>query len=65
MRVLDEDGARRLGHGQVIPCEPQVGAGDIALYGPRGAFLGVGLCDGLGTIAPQRLMTSPEAVGAP
>jgi tRNA pseudouridine55 synthase len=61
LRRLDAtaEEALRFGHGRVI--DRVFAAGDVAVYGPQGAFLGVGSCLGEGGVAPLRLMRSADA----
>ncbi len=56
--------ARRFSHGQAIELGQAV-AGDLALFGPGGAFLGVGLVEASGKVAPARLMAPPACTDGP
>ena len=56
---LDEEGARRLLHGQTVPGGAgAAGAAGVRLriYGPGGRFLGLGESDGAGGVRPRRLL---------
>jgi tRNA pseudouridine55 synthase len=52
--------AVRFGHGRVIE-RACASSGEVAVYSPTGAFLGVGSCLGESGIAPLRLMRSADA----
>ena len=54
------DEALRFGHGRIIE-RPVAAGGEVAVYGPREVFLGVGSCLGEGGVAPLRLMRSADA----
>jgi tRNA pseudouridine55 synthase len=62
---LDEEGTRRLLHGQTVQGSPEgspepntaeAGA-RLRIYGPGGRFLGLGEWDGAGAVRPRRLFT--------
>lgn len=62
MICLDDADADRLRHGQpVAPVGGDTGpaTGLVRVYGPRDAFLGLGVADGEGRIAPKRLFNLP------
>jgi tRNA pseudouridine55 synthase len=50
------DAARRFAHGQAITAPPVLHAGETAVFGPGGRFLGVGHAQCDGRIVPVRLM---------
>jgi tRNA pseudouridine55 synthase len=61
---LDDVDSDRLRHGQpVAPAGAESGpaTGLVRVYGPRDAFLGLGVADGEGRIAPKRLFNLPAA----
>lgn len=60
--TLDEAGARALSHGQRRSVTGPAPAGDCALFGPRGGFLGVAKVEGGGWVA-VRLMGAPSSQG--
>jgi tRNA pseudouridine55 synthase len=51
---LDEEGTRRLLHGQTVAGVAAAGA-RLRIYGPGGRFLGLGESDGTGGVHPRRL----------
>ena len=52
----DEERAWRFGQGQVLQLEPEAPAGEIAVFGPGGRFIGVGRREAGGPLAPVRLL---------
>jgi tRNA pseudouridine55 synthase len=69
---LDDADADRLRHGQQVPLagdesgpESDAGMGAasglVRVYGPGGTFLGLGVVDGAGRLAPKRLFHLPAA----
>ncbi|HYC35482.1 MAG TPA: tRNA pseudouridine(55) synthase TruB [Usitatibacter sp.] len=54
--------ARRFAQGQVIACKAAEQGSEWAIHGPGGGFVGVGLAEAAGSLAPRRLMatTGPE-----
>jgi tRNA pseudouridine55 synthase len=48
--------AERFGHGQPIVRDPAMPGAELALFGPEGRFLGVGMAKADGSIAPLRLV---------
>ncbi|HKQ24343.1 MAG TPA: tRNA pseudouridine(55) synthase TruB [Burkholderiales bacterium] len=60
---LDSSEAKRVGTGlEVQPAVAAVPHGPVRLYGPTGAFLGVGEVRSDGVVAPKRMLASPAAV---
>jgi tRNA pseudouridine55 synthase len=53
-----EDEARRFAQGQVIACEAAAPGSEWALFNPENRFLGVGLAESPGRLAPMRLMAT-------
>jgi tRNA pseudouridine55 synthase len=63
---LAEDEAVRFRHGSavaLVPANPTV-AGQVRIYGPRGAFLGTGTIEADGTLRPKRLLADAPQSGA-
>jgi len=58
---LDEEGTRRLLHGQTVQGSPEPNTAEagarLRIYGPGGRFLGLGEWDGAGAVRPRRLFT--------
>ena len=52
--------AERFGHGQPIARESPADGAELALFGPGGRFLGVGVGRADGTIAPLRLVARDD-----
>jgi tRNA pseudouridine55 synthase len=60
---LDSSEAKRVGTGlEVRPALAFVPQGPVRLYGPTGAFLGVGEVRSGGIVAPKRMLANPAAV---
>jgi tRNA pseudouridine55 synthase len=64
LEVSPED-ARRFCHGQPIPGEGAPPLAEMALFGPGGRFLGVGLEGPDGRVAPVRLVAGGNEPGCP
>ena len=62
--VLDQDRAQAICQGRTIRAEG-LAAGDTALFGPGERFLGVGVADGTGGMAAERLLATAETVRLP
>lgn len=60
----DAGEAQRFTHGQELPAALDAGQ-EVALFGPGGRFLGVGLVGPGGRIAPMRLMATAGGTQAP
>jgi tRNA pseudouridine55 synthase len=57
--------ARRFSQGQVIGCEAAAAGSEWALFDPAGQFVGVGLAESAGRLAPLRLMATGQAGKSP
>ncbi|MBU3736154.1 MAG: hypothetical protein FGM62_04175, partial [Methylobacterium sp.] len=53
---LDQDSATHLRLGQAVRVSGHTGTGMLRLYDDRKHFLGLGVCDADGRIAPKRLL---------